>query len=96
MRTPSHQVEEVAGFRRHELLGALRRHRSPRLAERRHDRVVVVEAEVARVVGVGGERDALRRQRALEGRQVQRLVVGDDAVEVEDERARPRRHGRPL
>jgi len=57
---------------------------------------VVIEAEVARVVGVGGERDAVRRQRALEGRQVQRLVVGDDAVEVEDERARPRRHGRPL
>jgi len=67
-----------------------------RLAEGLDDRVVVVEAEIARVVGLARERDALGRERLLERGQVQRLVVDDHAVEVEDERAWPPRHGRVL
>ena len=86
----------MGGLGRHQRVGAVGRQRPARLTERLDDRVVVVEPEVTRVVRLGAERDAFRGQRALECRQVERLVVGDDAVEVEHERARPPGHGRLL
>ncbi len=46
----------------------------------------VVVAEIARVVLLGGERDAILGQRFLEGLQVKGLAVRDDAVEVEHDR----------
>ena len=95
-RAGAHQAKEAVRLGGHERAHALRRRRPARLAEGLDDRVVVVEAEIAGVVGLARERDTLRRERLLEGGQVERLVVGDHAVEVEDERARPPRHGRVL
>ena len=46
----------------------------------------VVVAEIARVVLLRGERDAILGQRLLEGLQVQGLAVRDDAVEIEHDR----------
>src|SRR5262249_20785022 len=61
--------------------------RQPAIARNRLERADVVEAEIARVVVALGERDPFTRQRAVVGAEVQRLTVGDDAVEVEDYRS---------
>ncbi len=52
----------------------------------RAERADVVEAEIARVVLCRRQLDAVVGERLLERLQVQRLTVGDDAVEVEDDR----------
>ena len=57
----------------------------PRLGQRREHPVVVV-AEIARVVLLARQRQAERLEHLLIRAQVQRLGVGEDAVEVEDDR----------
>ena len=47
----------------------------------------IVESEVAVVVLAFGERDAAFGEHVAEGAEVQRLAVGDHAVEVEHDRA---------
>ena len=47
----------------------------------------VVEAQIARVVGVFGEIDAFFGKDLLEQLEMDRLVVDDDAIEVENNRA---------
>ena len=51
------------------------------------ERPLVVESEVTRAVLLLGQPDAVRRQDLLVAAEVQRLGVGEHAVEVEDDRA---------
>ena len=60
-------------------------HRQAAIARQRLEHADVVVAEVAREVFVARQRDAFLGQRLLKRLQVQRLAVGDDAVEVEDD-----------
>ena len=54
----------------------------------RCERTGIVESEKLRVVVVLGQRDAFARKHALEGAEMQRLAVREDAVEVEDDRSK--------
>ncbi len=58
-------------------------HRAPRAPIDRSKHADIVEAEVVRVVVGVGQRDACVGQHVLKRLQVERLAVGDDAVEVE-------------
>ena len=79
------QLLEQQAFPRHEGRHPARIDRKTTISRQRLEQAHIVEAQIPGEVLAAGQLDALFAERLLKRLEVQRLAVGDDAVEVEDD-----------